>query len=803
MLNLRHFRPQTRGFSDLLPYALLCAPGVVLCKDGTLIAGFTARGQDTASSTADELAYVSMQFNNAAKLLGAGWMIQVDAVRTNYHAYPPRDASHFPDPVSQLIDDERRTFFSNDVCFRTKSIILISYKIPFGSDKVSSLAQTGMAPSTVLERSINSFQNTMAEFEDTLSSVLKLNRLTDYSVFNEEGGEETYSPLLSHIQHCLTGVDHPVRVPRVPMYLDALLGSEDFIAGLAPRVGNQNIVVLGIDGFPQESWPAMLSFLDGVRMQYRFSTRFICMDQLEAIKEINSYRKGWQQKVFRFLDKMFNNPNARPNRDAAIMVEDAEQALVDVQGGRVGAGFLTSCIVLLHEDKEVLYEWARELRRSILSLGFGCRIETINAVEAWLGTHPANWFANLRRPIVNTLNLADLLPLASVWTGEQFCPCPFYPENSPPLMVCTTDGSTPFWFNLHVRDLGHTAILGPTGSGKSTLLATIAVQARRYANAQIYAFDKGMSMYAACKGTGGAHYEIGAGKALSFAPLRHIDDPSDMAWAEEWIATLLELQGITVTPGNRVAIHNAMVQLRADSKEFRSLSHFKDAVQDHRIKEGLTHYTIEGAMGSLLDASEDSFGVSRFMCFETEELMGLGPKNTVPVLLYLFRFIERSLKGQPAYIVFDEAWIMFADPTAKSKIKEYFKVMRKKNCAIILATQSIADVVNSGMMDVVIDSCPTKIYLADLTARQESRSEMYRKFGLNDRQIEILASSTPKRDYYMDTPNGRRQIQLKLQTRTLAFVGVSDPESIARIKELEETHGPSSWQLEWLRERAA
>ncbi|MDQ7830659.1 MAG: conjugal transfer protein TrbE [Desulfovibrionaceae bacterium] len=802
MLNLRNFRTQKRGFSDLLPYAVLCAPGVVLCKDGTLIAGFTARGQDTASSTEDELAYVSMQFNSAVRLLGSGWMIQVDAVRTNYHAYPPREASHFPDHVSQLIDDERRKFFSDDVCFRTKTVILLSYKIPFGSDRVSSLAQTGMQQSNALERAINAFQNTISELDDALSSILKLRRLNDYSIVDDDGTEHLYSSLLSHIQHCITGMEQPVRVPKIPMYLDALLGSDDFIAGLAPRVGEQHIAVLGIDGFPQESWPAMLAALDGLKLQYRYSTRFICMDQLEATKEINSFRKGWQQKVFRFIDKFFNNPNARANRDAALMVEDAEQALVDVQGGRVGAGFLTSCIVLQHDNRELLRDWARELRRLILSLGFGCRFERINAVEAWLGTHPGNWFANLRRPILNTLNLADLLPLSSVWTGEQFCPCPFYPEHSPPLMVCTTDGSTPFWFNLHVRDLGHTAILGPTGSGKSTLLALIAVQTRRYANAQIFAFDKGMSMYAACKGCGGAHYEIGTGKALSFAPLAHIDDPADMSWAEEWIATLLELQGTTVTPGNRAAIHNAMVQLRADSKEFRSLSHFKDAVQDHRIKEGLTHYTIEGAMGSLLDASEDSFGISRFMVFEIEELMAFGPKNIIPVLLYLFRYIERSLHGQPGFIIFDEAWVMFADPVAKAKIKEQLKVMRKKNCAVILATQSITDVASSGIMDVIVESCPTKIYLADLTARQETRADMYKKFGLNDRQIEIIASATPKRDYYMDTPNGRRLIQLALQKETLAFVGVSDPDSISRIKELEVSHG-ETWQMEWLRERAS
>jgi type IV secretion system protein VirB4 len=115
------------------------------------------------------------------------------------------------------------------------------------------------------------------------------------------------------------------------------------------------------------------------------------------------------------------------------MAEDAEEAwwwCIPY----VGAGYLTSCIVLLHESPEPLHDWARELRRVIQTLGFGCRIESINALEAWLGTHPGNGFANLRRPLVNTLNLADLLPLASIWSGRGYCPCPFNPPDSPPLM---------------------------------------------------------------------------------------------------------------------------------------------------------------------------------------------------------------------------------------------------------------------------------------------------------------------------------------------------------------------------------
>ncbi len=800
MLNLRSFRSRARGLSDLLPYAALFAPGIILCKDGTFLAGFSAQGQDTASSTSDELAFVSSQFNNAVKLLGSGWMLHVDAVRSRYHAYSNPEDSHFPDPVSQLVDDERRAFFSGDVCYRTKIVVVLGFKPDLGAEKMHSMAKTGGGSATALDRSLNIFQNALLEFEDALSAVLRLERLDDYTEEDEDGGLVRYSALLSHLQLCLTGIEQPVRVPRASMYLDALLGSEDLVGGLTPKIGRQNIAVVGIDGLPQESWPAMLSVLDGLQLQYRFSTRFICLDQLDAQKEINSYRKGWQQNVFRFLDQFFNNPNARANRDAALMVEDAEDALAEVQGGYVGAGYLTSCIVLLHEDKTTLQEWARELRRALLTLGFGCRIETINAVDAWLGTHPGNWFANIRRPLINTINLADLLPLSSVWAGEKNCPCPFYPASSPALMVCTTDGSTPFWFNLHVRDVGHTLIFGPIGAGKSTLLALIAAQFRRYDRAQIFAFDKGMSMFALCAAVGGTHHEVGSSSKLSFAPLQHVNDPIEQAWAEEWVAMLLELQGTPASPRNRNDIHEAMNLLRISPANMRSLSDFQNLVQDNRIKESLQHYTRGGAMGHLLDAETDTLGLDPFMVFEIEELMYLGEKNLVPVLLYLFHRIERALVGQPVLLVLDEAWLMLGHPVFRAKIREWLKVLRKANCAVVLATQSLSDARNSGIMDVLAESCQTKVFLPNITARQEIQHEMYQHMGLNSRQIEIIASATPKRDYYVVTPYGRRLIQLALQRKALAFVGVSDKESVERIKGLQLIHGPA-WQNAWLRYR--
>jgi len=234
----------------------------------------------------------------------------------------------------------------------------------------------------------------------------------------------------------------------------------------------------------------------------------------------------------------------------------------------------------------------------------------------------------------------------------------------------------------------------------------------------------------------------------------------------------------------------------------RSLTHFVHLVPDMSIRKALTHYTNAGAMGRLLDAETDNLSLSRFMVFEIEDLMNLGDENLIPVLLYLFHRIEKSLDGKPSWIILDEAWVMLGHPVFRAKIREWLKVLRKANCAVILATQSLSDARNSGIMDVLVESCPTKIYLANPFARQDDQYELYKSCGLNDRQISILAQSRQKRDYYMVNIHGRRLFQLRLSRKELAFVGASDKESLARIRQLQADF-PEHWQEEWLKERNA
>lgn len=395
---------------------------------------------------------------------------------------------------------------------------------------------------------------------------------------------------------------------------------------------------------------------------------------------------------------------------------------------------------------------------------------------------------------MSTLNLCHLLPLSTIWTGEAHCPCPFYPEHSPPLMMCTAVGNTPFRLNLHVNDVGHTLIFGPTGAGKSTLLATLVAQMSRYDNAQVFAFDKGYSMYALSQ-LGGTHLNIGehgSREHPAFAPLAELD--SDFEWCCDYIEQLVVLQGEAFDSEMRSATYKALRDMQSSTR--RSMSEFCAQVQDARIKGALKYYTIEGRAGDLLDAEQNNLSLSRFSVFEMNELMKRGDKDLVAVLVTLFRTIERKLDGAPSFILIDEGWVALGHPVFKAMIREWLKELRKANCAVILATQSLSDAISSGMLDVLAESCPTQIFLPNVKAKEFAHT--YAQFGLNEKQIDLLTTATPKREYYIHQPTGSRLVDLSLDALALAFVAVSDKASVGRIRQYVQDYG-EDWYLHYLK----
>lgn len=809
----KSFRDQAVGLSDLLRYCVMVADGVMQGKGGELIGGFYYKGSDLESASVEEINTIMARINHMLTKFGNGWMVHCDAIRDEAVGYPVQGA--FPDAVTRLIDEERRQHYNSEQGhFQSAYAIVLTYLPPSrlearGQEWLyeTTGAERDVSDKTLADSTVLKFERAMLDVEGTLTGVFAgLRRMRSYVARKPRNVLESpvvFDELLTHLCFCVTGVPQPVRLPAVPMYLDTLIGSADFVGGFEPKIGRNHIKVIAIEGFPAggESYPGMLDVLNHLPVTYRFSTRFIFLDPEEAREMMDTLRKKWRQKTRGLADQVFNTANGAVDLDALEMMEDSQRAMAEASSQIVRFGHYTATVILMDRDKQKVNDAVDMVEKSISAQGFKTRIETVNAIEAFLGSLPGHGFENVRRPIIHTLNLAHLLPTTSQWAGPAVNSCPFYPKNSPPLLYGRGAGSTPFRLSLHVQDVGHAMILGPTGSGKSTLLNLIIAQQRRYPRAKIFGFDKKMGSFPLVKGAGADHYHIGASDCtLKFCPLRHIDKKSERIWAADWVEVLISLNGVEVSPEHRSTIAKALESM-ADPKNTRgrTMTNLWSAIQDETLKAALEPYKTGGQVGDLLDGEEDNLLDGNFQVFEMEHLMNMQERNAVPVLLYLFHRIEGRLDGSPVTIVLDEAWLMFKNPLFAAKLEEWLLVLRSANSNVIFATQLVEHVAQSPIAPVLFQSCPTRILLPNPEAKHEMTRETYLKMGLTERQIDLIATATPKRDYYYTSPEGRRLFQLELGPMALAFVGRSGKEDIAKIKELEATHGFNRWQGEWLR----
>jgi type IV secretion system protein VirB4 len=584
-----------------------------------------------------------------------------------------------------------------------------------------------------------------------------------------------------------------VTVPEVPVYLDAILADTPLAGGLEPMLGDQHLRTVTLLGFPALSRPGILDALNHQDLAYRWSTRFIALDKTEATRSLTRLRRQWFNKrksVTALLrEVIYSQPVQLTDSDAENKVEDADLALQALGQDYVAFGYLTVTITVTGGSAAAAEEKVRVVERVVNGLGFTAKRERLNGVEAWLSSLPGHVYANVRQPLVHSLNLAHLMPLSSVWAGPA---CNAHLEG-PPLLYAQTSGSTPFRLSTHVGDVGHMLVVGPTGAGKSVLLALIALQFRRYAGARIVIFDKGWSARAAVLAMGGSHHALGASgvgerEALAFQPLRRVHEAAQRTWAAEWIWALLEHEKLAVTPQVKDAVWSALLSLGSAPAPERTLTGLSLLIQSAAIKAALQPYTLDGPFGTLLDAAEDRLAIDDVQCFETEALMGQAGA-VMPVLTYLFHRLEERFDGSPTLLVLDEAWLFLDNPLFAARIREWLKVLRKKNVAVLFATQSLADISGSSIAPAIIESCPQRIFLPNDRAVEPQARAAYEAFGLNDRQIELIARATPKRDYYLQSRRGNRLFDLGLGPIALAFCAAADPLTQRIIDRLVEEGG--------------
>ena len=793
MMNLAEYRRRSQCLADFLPWAALVEQGAVLNKDGSFQRTARFRGPDLDSATPAELVATTARLNNALRRLGSDWAIFIEAQREPANRYPE---SLFPDPASRLVDAERRAQFEEEGAHFESRYFLTLLWLPPADE--AARAEGWLYEG--LPRARANWRAFLSGFIDRTDRVLAL-----VEGFMPETEWLDDSETLTYLHSCISTRHQCVRVPETPMHLDAILADEELTGGLEPRLGRTHLRSLTVMGFPSQTWPGLLDDLNRLAFPYRWSTRAICLDKTDASKVLVRIRRQWfakRKSIMAILKEvMTNEASVLLDSDAANKAQDADAALQELGSDLVGEAYVTATVTVWDEDSRVADERLLLVEKTIQGRDFTCMRETVNAIEAWLGSLPGHVYANVRQPPISTLNLAHMMPFSAVWAG------PERDEHleAPPLFFARTEGSTPFRFSLHVGDVGHTLVVGPTGAGKSVLLALMALQFRRYEGAQVFAFDFGGSIRAAALAMGGDWHDLGGALAddvaepVALQPLAHIGDPGERAWAAEWVAALLARETVTVTPELKEHLWSALTSLSSAPAAERTLTGLAVLLQSNALKQALQPYTVDGPWGRLLDAETERLGEAEVQAFETEGLIGSGA--AAAVLSYLFHRIEDRFDGRPTLLIIDEGWLALDDRGFSGQLREWLKTLRKKNASVVFATQSLADIDGSPIAPAIVESCPTRLFLPNERALEPQIAAIYQRFGLNDRQIEILSRATPKRDYYCQSRRGNRLFELGLSEVALAFTAASAKSDQAAIAEVFAASGRDGFAPAWLRRK--
>ncbi|WEX08530.1 conjugal transfer protein TrbE [Chelativorans sp. AA-79] len=777
MMNLSEYRKRSASLADFLPWAALVAPGIVLNKDGSFQRTARFRGPDLDSATSAELIGTTARLNNALRRLGSGWAIFVEAQRNPATDYPE---SLFPDSAAALVDVERREQFEDSGVLFESSYFLTFVWLPPAEEasRMESWLYEGREKSGVDPWEL------LKGFVDRTDRVLNL-----IEGFVPEADWLDDAETLTYLHSTISVSRHRVRVPETPMHLDALLADQPLAGGLEPRLGDFHLRTLTVIGFPTTTFPGILDDLNRLAFLYRWSTRAIMLDKTDATRLVTKIRRQWfakRKSVAAIIKEvMTNEQSVLVDSDAANKAADADAALQDLGSDQVGEAHVTATVTVWDADPSIADEKLRLVEKVIQSRDFTCIAEGVNAIEAWLGSIPGQVYANVRQPPISTLNLAHMIPLSAVWAG----PARDEHLDAPPLFYARTEGATPFRFALHVGDVGHLMVVGPTGAGKSVLLALMALQFRRYENAQVFVFDFGGSIRTATlamngdwQDLGGALTDDAVSSSVLLQPLAGIHHTPERAWAADWLVDILRREGVEITPEVKEHLWSALTSLSTAPVEERTITGLTVLLQSSALKQALRPYCVGGAHGRLLDAETERLGEASVQAFETEGLVGTGAASAV--LSYLFHRIEARFDGRPTLLVIDEGWRALDDGGFAEKIKEWLKTLRKKNVSVVFSSQSLADIEASPIAPVLVESCPTRIFLANERAIEPQIATVYRQFGLNDRQIEIIARATPKRDYYYQSRRGNRLFELGLGSIALILCGASDKAAHALIDEL-------------------
>lgn len=795
MYNLKKFRTKKVYNSSSVPWAKIIMPGIIINKDGSLMSVIQYRGPDLDSETPDRLSVITSQLNDLIiTQLSSGYILYIEAKREISVDYDTN--VYFPDEITKRIDDERRKFFTGNANnFESRYYLTVQYYPPTDMEKK---IKDMVIENNVKKKELNIEEHLHLFLNKVNSIINSLRRISIPCIALSPDEIATY------LHSCVSNKKHKVSINGdVNQFLDAMLFDTPLIAGFHPKLGEKYLKIVVPLTFPATSIFGMFNGLNFLGFEYRWITRFICLGKKDTLDALEVYNKGWKGKVVPLTKAIKELIRGRSDLDGGInenalsKVEEVKEAKFAVGEDKILYGYYSTMIIIKNEDENLAESQANEIVQLFQNMGITAKIEDINAVDDYFASLPGNVYNNVRKPLISTGNLIHMMPITNIWAGDE----KNIHFNAPPLIYTKTIGNTPFRLNLHIGEVGHSMMIGPTGSGKSVHLCLIEAQFRKYKDAQVFIFDKGSSSRILTAGVGGNFYNLGTGSekdTLSFQPLLRIDSLSERTWISEWLCDYLIQENVTVTPKIKKTIWNALCDMctyQDKDTHLRTMSTFTTTLQDEDLREAFKPLTNDGAYGKIFDSSIENMKFSSWQVYEMGKLMDT--KSIVgPTLMYLFHRIEESLDGRPTIIVLDECWVFFSNQSFANKIKEWLKVLRKYNASVIFATQSLDEVKNSSIFTTILDSCLSRIFLPNSKALSEENKQLYHSIGLNDKKIEIIATAIPKRQYYYDSMLGSRLYELSLGKFELAYVSCNKND-LNKCEEIINTYGIEDFNKYW------
>jgi len=615
--------------------------------------------------------------------------------------------------------------------------------------------QTRQLLETELDRAIGTLHHKAQAFE-VQNSDIGLERLTKADAFGLFRQLVNYDPAAIDAARLTydTHLDYFVPDSAIDCHRDHLM------------VGDRFVKVLSMKEPPSQTFAFLLQDL------YEIPGELIACLEWQRIPN-DRMRRDLQRRRRHFFNKRVSLVNyvSPETRAEEMLVDDSANTMVRQLGDaltelEVNGHFFGSCsltLVLNGQDARALQHQTAEAMKAMAVHDGSLFEETYNLLNAWLSIVPGNGANNLRRLALLETNLADLSFLFTRDQGERVSPH----LGKEALAIFETPHQTPYAFNLHVQDVGHTLVLGATGSGKSFLLNFLVTHAQKYSPLTVV-LDLGHSYRKLATLLGGRYLEVGLRQhGVTINPFALEPTPEHLHFLHAFVRVLLEGdESYRVSDLEDREIYEAVENLYVLDRSQRRLFTLANLLP-RALSARLHKWIGEGRYAALFDNLDDTLTVERLQVFDFEAMRAY-PVLLEPLLFYvLHRVVARIQDPAEAsslkLCVMDEAWRFIQHPTLRGYVQEGLKTWRKRNAAMILATQTVEDFASADLLRTVIESCPTKLLLANPALDRRHYAEL---FQLNEMELDLLTGLIP-----------RQQVLLKRSDLAKVLTLTVDPKS--------------------------